>query len=494
MAMNPLPDTLYTPEQVRELDRRAIEDHGVAGLQLMERAGASAYRLLRRRFPEARRVLVLCGGGNNGGDGYIVARRAVQDGLAVTLCPVVPVERLRGSAAEAARQALERLQPADFAPARLEEADIVVDALLGTGLDRPVAGELAAVIDAVNASGRPVLAVDVPSGLSARTGQVLGCAVRAALTPTFIGLKQGLFTGDAPEVTGEVVFDDLQVPPAVYDGLEPAARLLSAAGLAGVLPPRARTAHKGHFGHVLVLGGDLGMGGAARLAAEAAARAGAGLVSVATRAEHVIALLAARPELMARAATTRDELAPLLERASVLACGPGLGTADWGREMLAAALGAGRPLVLDADALNLLAEGEAALPSAAVLTPHPGEAARLLGCGTAAVQEDRFGAARRLAERHRAVVVLKGAGTVVADATRMAVCGTGNPGMASGGMGDVLTGIVAGLLAQRLDPWTAATTGVLMHGVAADRAAAGGERGLLAGDLLAGLRGVANPA
>jgi len=492
--MSELPDALYTPEQVRELDRRAIEDHGIDGLQLMERAGASAYRLLRRRHPQARRILVLCGGGNNGGDGYVIARRAAQDGLAVTLCPLVPVARLRGSAAEAARQALERLETRPFTPASLDGAEVVVDALLGTGLDRPVTGELAEVIDAVNAAGRPVLAVDVPSGLSARTGQVLGRAVRAALTPTFIGLKQGLFTGDAPDVTGEVVFDDLQVPAVVHEGLEPAARRLSAAGLARVLTPRARTAHKGHFGHVLVLGGDLGMGGAARLAAEAAARTGAGLVSVATRAEHVGALLAGRPELMARAVSGPDDLAPLLERASVLACGPGLGTADWGRGLLAAALAAERPLVLDADALNLLAAGGPGLPPAAVLTPHPGEAARLLGCTTAAVKEDRFGAAGRLAERHGAVVVLKGAGTVVAHAGRVAVCGTGNPGMASGGMGDVLTGVIAGLLAQGLEPWTAATAGVLLHGIAADRAAAAGERGLLAGDLLAGLRGAANPA
>ncbi|PWG62875.1 NAD(P)H-hydrate dehydratase [Sediminicurvatus halobius] len=493
--MSELPDALYTPEQVRELDRRAIEDYGLPGEQLMERAGASAYRLLRRRFPDARRLLVLCGGGNNGGDGYVIARRAHQDGLEVTLCPLVPIERLKGSAAAAARGAGEQLEPTAFDAEHLAGADLVVDALLGTGLDRPVAGELGEVIAAVNAAGRPVLAVDVPSGLSARTGAVLGVAVRAALTPTFIGLKQGLFTGDAPAYTGEVVFDDLQVPPGVYDAPAPVARLLGDGWLRDRLPPRERTAHKGRFGHVLVVGGDHGMGGAARLAAEAAGRTGAGLVSVATRPAHVPAVLAARPELMVRGVEEGESLAPLLERATVLACGPGLGTGPWGRALLAEALAAGLPLVLDADALSLLSAGMALPDGPRVLTPHPGEAARLLDTDTTSIQQDRFAATQEIARRYRAAVVLKGAGTVVADVERCAVCAAGNPGMASGGMGDVLTGVVAALLAQGLTAFEAAAAGALVHATAADRAAAaGGERGLLAGDLFAALRTVVNPA
>lgn len=492
--MEQLPDALYTPDQVRELDRRAIEDHGIGREQLMERAGASAYRLLRRRFPQAQHLLVLCGGGNNGGDGYIIARRAAQDGLSVTLCPLVPSERLQGVAAIAARGALERLAPVAFDAALPGQADVVVDALLGTGLDRPVAGALAEVIAAVNAAGRPVVAVDVPSGLSARTGQVLGVAVRGALTPSFIGLKQGLFTGEAPAYTGEVAFDDLQVPAAVYAAPAPAARLLRPESLGEWLAPRPRTAHKGDFGHVLVVGGDHGMGGAARLAAEAAARTGAGLTSVATRPAHVAALIAGRPELMVRGVDDAAGLDPLVARAGVLAVGPGLGTGDWGRGLLQAALASGRPTILDADALNLLASGGVAPAGPAVLTPHPGEAARLLGTDTATVQADRFAAARELAGRYQAVVVLKGAGTVVDDGTCTAVCAAGNPGMASGGMGDVLTGIVAGLLAQGHGPWDAAAAGALLHATAADIAAAGGERGLLAGDVLAALRGAANPA
>ena len=490
--MNDIPHALYTPAQVRELDRRAIEDHGIPGGVLMARAGRSAWRHLCLRFPDIRRLLVLCGGGNNGGDGYVIARLAAEAGLAVDLCPLVDPQRLGGNAREAADAALALMAPVASPRAAIGEADAVVDAMLGTGIDRPVTGTMATVIDALNAQCAPVMSIDVPSGLNARTGRVMGTAVCAAITPTFIGLKQGLLTGDAADFVGELVFDDLQVPVAIHDGIEPSSMRLSAAALAGGLSARARTTHKGDCGHVRVVGGDHGMGGAVRMAGEAAARVGAGRVSIATRPAHVAAVLAARPELMVHGMDDAAALDAVLAGTDTLAIGPGLGQSAWGAGLFERALSHAGPMVVDADALNRLA-GSGMRREDWVLTPHPGEAARLLETTTRAIVDDRFAAADAIAERYGGVVVLKGTGTLIADGRRRVICTEGNPGMASAGMGDVLTGVIAGLRAQGLGAFDAACLGVQAHARSADRAACQGERGLLAGDLVDGLRAVVNP-
>ena len=488
----PLPDRLYTAAQIREMDRRAIEHHGIPGYALMQRAGQAAFDALRARWPDARRVGVLCGPGNNGGDGYVIARLARSAGLEAWVVEAGDPSRLRGDAATARTDWTEAGGCGVPAGEPWPEADVLVDALLGTGLDREVSGSMAGLIDGINTSGAPVLAVDIPSGLHADTGAVLGRAVCAQVTITFIGLKTGLFTGEGPGRCGELVFSALEVPAAIQSDLEPAALRLDVACIAR-LGARARTAHKGDFGHVLVVGGDRGMPGAVRLAGEAAARTGAGLVSLATHPDHAGLLPAGRPELMAHGVSDAADLAPLLSRATVLAVGPGLGRSDWGRRLMGRLLESGLPMAVDADALNLLA-AEPARRDNWVLTPHPGEAARLLGCDTAAVQSDRLTAARRIRETFGGVCVLKGPGTVVCDETGSAVCTGGNPGMASGGMGDVLTGIIAGLLAQGLETGEAARMGVCIHAEAADRAAReGGERGLLASDVIAHLRAVVNP-
>jgi len=483
---------LYTPAQVAELDRRAIENHGVPGGVLMARAGRAIWRLIRQRHSNAGRLLVLCGGGNNGGDGYVVARLAAESGLAVDLCAVSDPSALGGDARQAAVQALECVRPVEFSAARLGQADVVVDALLGTGLDRPVEGAMAEIIRAVNASDCPVVAVDIPSGLNGATGRVMGVAIQADLTPTFIGRKRGLYTGDAADYVGEVVFDDLQVPRAVYADTPVDTTRVGGDLLDQWLVPRSRVLHKGDCGHVLVVGGDHGTGGAVCIAGEAAARTGAGLVSIATRPAHVSAVLATRPELMAHGMEDPAALDRLAEKADVIAVGPGLGQQGWGEACLQRAQAAPCPLVVDADGLNLLARQPMSRQQW-VLTPHPGEAARLLDVAVEDIQNDRFAAVDALARRYGGVVVLKGPGTVVGDGRRRAVVIEGNPGMASGGMGDALTGIVAGLLAQGADCWTAARLGALVHARAADLAAVQGERGLLAGDLLAELRRVVNP-
>ena len=345
------------------------------------------------------------------------------------------------------------------------------------------------LIEQINACKQPVLALDVPSGISADTGEVLGIAVRATTTVTFIGHKRGLFTGAALEHCGELVLDMLGLPETLFKESKFDARLLDMRRMARWLPPRARDAHKGEFGHVLAIGGDAGMGGAIRLCGEAALRVGAGLVSIATRAENVVALNAGRPELMAHAAKDALMLHPLLNRAQVVALGPGLGQGEWSRVLWQSAIAAGRATVLDADGLNLLSRNVVHLPPHTVLTPHPGEAARLLECDTATITRDRFAAAREIAQEYDSVTVLKGAGTLIANPSgEVAICPWGNPGMATGGSGDVLTGIIAGLLAQGLNTWRAARLGVALHAQAGDAAAKDGEAGLIASDLFPHLR------
>ncbi len=485
-----LPRALYRSADVRDLDRAAIDRHGIAGAELMERAGAAAFGLLQRLWPAARRLLVICGTGNNGGDGWVVARLARAGGYTVDVALVGEPARIGGDAAtHAARARAAGIEPVELASLVSGGHDVIVDALLGIGLGRPVGGAWLAAIERMNGAGVPVLALDVPSGLDADTGAVLGAAVRAAATVTFIGVKRGLLTGAAADHRGLLWFADLDVPEPIYAAAPRAAELLVGTGLA----PRARTSHKGDHGHVLVVGGDHGYAGAARMAAEAALRCGAGLVSLATRGEHAATIAAARPEVMAHGVGPAGDLAPLLGRATVVAAGPGLGRSAWARALLARVLDCGLPLVLDADALGLLGAGDASR-GGLVLTPHPGEAARLLDCDTATVQRDRYAAARAIAGRYGAVCVLKGAGTIVDDGDGVpAVCAAGNPGMASGGMGDVLTGIIAALVAQGLAPLAAARAGVGLHAAAGDAAALlDGERGLLATDLLPQLRRLVN--
>ena len=481
---------LYTAEAVRRIDRTAIDDCGIAGFELMRRAADAVFATLRRRWPDARRIAVLAGRGNNGGDALLVGGLALQHGLDVDA--FAAADAPSGDAARARDSFLEAGgRIARFADADFVGADVIVDGVFGTGLARTVEGESAAVIRRANESGVPVLAVDIPSGLSSDTGAALGTAIRADATVSLVAWKRGLFTGDAADCVGARELAPLDVPAAAYADVTPDAMLLGGAG-ARTLPPRRGNVNKGHFGHVLAIGGDRGMGGAIRLAAEAALRCGAGLVSVATRGDNVVALIAGRPELMPRAVEGAMALEPMLGRATVVAIGPGLGREEWGRSLWRAALSTQRPLVVDADALNLLALEPRTLPNA-VLTPHPGEAARLLGCDTAAVQADRYAAVRALASRYESVVVLKGAGSLIGDPEgRVRVCPWGNAGMASGGMGDVLTGVVAALRAQRLSAWDAACFGTALHARAGDLAAGTAPRGLVASDLFAALRELAN--
>jgi len=487
------PTAIYSAAQVRALDAWEIEKRRVPGFTLMTRAAEGALKILRARWPQAKRVAVVCGAGNNGGDGYVLARLARLAGLEALVLAAAPPDRLGGDARRAMEEWLATGGSAHpFVADALSGSDVIVDGLLGIGLSGAPRAETVAVIRAINAAKRPVLALDIPSGVNADSGEVTE-AVRAEVTVSFVALKSGLFLGAGPEHAGVVLLDDLGVVAPQTPQFVPLMRRIDEGELSSGLPRRARASHKGTHGRLLVIGGGAGMPGALRLAGEAALRVGSGLVTVAGAPDNLVAVAATRPELIYLPVSASTSLDDAIRACDVLAIGPGLGTGDWARRVWSQVRSAAMPAVVDADALNLLAANPGKLPADWIITPHPGEAARLLGVDVRAVQADRPGSARELHSKFGAVAVLKGAGTLVACAAGLAICDRGNPGMATAGMGDVLTGVIAGLRAQCGDSAEAARLGVLVHALAGDSAAQGGQRGLIASDVIGELRGWVNP-
>ena len=479
------PSVLYSAAQVRALDAYAIAQ-GTDGYTLMRRAAEAALRAMRSRWPTAMRIAIVTGGGNNGGDGYVLARFAQAAGLSAAVLAAVAPEALRGDALRACedfRASGGRILA--YEAALLGATDVIVDALLGTGLHEPVRPDLAQAIHAINACDRPVFSLDLPSGLNADSGAVMGAAVSADCTISFVALKTGLFLGAGPDHVGRLIFDDLELSPPDELRFRPLLQRLGEGEIARALPPRGRAANKGDFGRVLIVGGGPGMPGAVRLAGESCLRVGAGLVTVATARDNLNAVVAGRPELIVHAVEEAAALEPLLGSADVVAVGPGLGQSTWAASMFEGVLGCGKPLLIDADALNLLAKSARPAPARSVLTPHPGEAGRLLGSNAAAIQSDRMAALHALQARHPgSVIVLKGAGTLIgAEGQIPGICERGNPAMAAPGMGDVLTGVIAGILAQCRDPWQAACAGVLAHALGGDELARDRSRGILALEL-----------
>ena len=486
---------LYTNREIRQIEKLHIAGDEEAAFALMCSAGQAAFETLRINWPDAKKIIICCGGGNNGGDGYVVAQLAHQHGIDVDVYSMCPLDALSGVAKTAAEHCLGAgVVFTEFHPDLAFAADVVVDALLGTGLKNEVSGAYVDCINNINASDVPVLSLDTPSGLCVDSGCILGCAVQAYLTVTFIALKQGLFTGKGPTNAGVVECHDLGIDKELFEQVEHSSDLMEWESSKRFLQKRRKDMHKGDCGHVLVIGGDYGMGGAVRLAAEAAMRAGAGLVTVATRPEHVSVVSGSRPEIMCHQVLGKDDLAKLIKDVNVVVIGPGLGKTEWAQELLGFVLEQNLPKVLDADALNLLSQNPIKDESW-VLTPHPGEASRLLDKGCQEIQNNRFESALAIQEKYGGSIVLKGAGTIVQSSNkRPQICQAGNPGMASGGMGDILSGVIAGLLAQGLTQTQAAETGVLVHSKSADQAAEkGGERGLLATDVINCIRELVNP-
>ena len=491
--MTEFPVHIHSVQQVRAMDRYAIDQLGIPGYTLMTRAGEAALDDLHKMWPDARRILVVCGFGNNAGDGYVLARLAEASGLEATVIALADPEKLAGDAARAWNDFKANGGTAlGWADELLNSADVIVDAIFGTGLARPLSADLVAQVNAINNAPCPVFALDVPSGLDADNGAVMGAVVRAQRTITFVGLKQGFYLGEGPNFIGTLTFAGLGIPAAATDAAGFVSTRLTSLDVHRALPRRRRTAHKGDAGRVLLVGSNKGMAGAIRMAGEACLRVGAGLVTVATRTDNVASVVTARPELMCRGVETAEELDGLIDWATVIGVGPGLGQDEWSRLVFSRVLRAEKPLVVDADALNLLAQAPTRRNDW-ILTPHPGEAARLLEITTADVQKDRIAAARALVQRFGGVVVLKGAGSIVLDVTEPpSICDKGNPGMATPGMGDVLTGVTAGIAAQTQSLFAAARAAVFAHASAGDMAAAGGERGLIATDLFPHLRACVN--
>jgi NAD(P)H-hydrate epimerase len=471
----------------------AAQSLGISLYELMLRAGQAAFDVARTAYPAARHWLILCGHGNNGGDGYVVARLAVAAGIRVTLLAQasnkpLPQEALSAREAWLAADGVIHSTATPWP----QDADLIIDGLLGTGLQNAPRENVASLIEQANHFPAPIIALDIPSGLNAQTGTTPGAVVHAHHTITFIALKPGLLTGKARDVVGQLHHHALGLEAWLSQQSTNIHRL-DASQLAQWFTPRRPTSHKGDHGRLVVIGGDHGTAGAIRMAGEAALRAGAGLVKVLTRVENIVPIITARPELMV------DELTPLsldesLEWADVVVIGPGLGQAAWGKQALRKIDNFRKPTLWDADALNLLAINPDKRHNR-VITPHPGEAARLLNCKVAEIENDRLLSAQRLVQRYGGVVVLKGAGTIVADERGVnSIIDAGNAGMASGGMGDVLSGIIGALLGQALSPYDAACAGCIAHGAAADELAARyGTRGMLATDLFSTLRRVVNP-
>ncbi|WP_342348441.1 NAD(P)H-hydrate dehydratase [uncultured Nitrospira sp.] len=502
---------VVTAEQMQTLDRRTIQEAKVPGITLMERAGAGAMAQLIEALgsPKGKKVVILCGKGNNGGDGLVVARLLAKKGAKLKVVLMAPLLELSPDAKIMYQRLSKVIKPSLFTVNPSEEslhsltqdADILVDALLGTGLSSLVRPPYSFAIEAMNASQAFTLAIDIPSGLDSNTGALLGVAVQADLTVTFGCPKIGLYLGSAIDKVGKIQVIDIGIPKEFVLDLDPKIHLLSQEMARPLIPLRNPSSHKGTFGHAGIVGGSQGKTGAPAMAGLGALRIGTGLVTVATpqsvspileskllevmtepmpeSSQHLMGM-EAYPSLLAFAATK-----------SALAFGPGMGISPETTEVLRHLLPQlEAPCVLDADALNGLAQHcqiFSSMKIPPILTPHPGEMARLLAASSPKqVNEDRIGVSRQFAMQHQVILVLKGARTIIAEPHgQVAICPTGNPGMASAGMGDVLTGIITGLLAQGLSGWDAARAGVYLHGLAGDLAATTiGEPGLIAGDVL----------
>jgi NAD(P)H-hydrate epimerase len=474
----------------------------------MQEAGEAAYDYLRQRWPNAGRLCVICGTGNNGGDGLILASLALRSGLAVQVFLAGVAEAMVGDAALARDQwlaianhhavrpwalTLEELDPSSY--------DVVVDGLFGTGLNRPLDQQTCELIETINSMGCPVLALDCPSGLHADTGRALPVAIRATATVTFIVPKRGLLTGHAGDHTGDIVLAALGADAADLSAVAADVVCPHLDELRQTLPSLPAAVHKYQRGKLVIVGGGPGMAGAAILAGEAALMAGAGLVCVASTDATCGAAVVRYPELLARPVASPEDLRDAIPKARALVLGPGLGTTPWAASLLDFALQSSLPLVLDADALTLLKDRVELLQDRSapvILTPHEGEAARLLDVSADEIGSDRFAAVTALSARYAATVVLKGHGTLVSSANLalpIVLCPLGNPGMAVGGMGDVLSGVLGALLAQGLTTDEAAVLGVFLHAAAGDRCAeAHGLRGLLPSEVAKEIRLILKPS
>jgi NAD(P)H-hydrate epimerase len=487
-------DRFYSMAQVREGELLAANAKGLELTHLMERAGQAVFAIGMAQYPSAEHWLICCGGGNNGGDGYVVASLAKSVGLFVTVWHLGDPALLQGDAQMAYRKWLQN--GGQVFEAQTEQVsdtvDVIIDALYGTGLRGTLRQESAEVIEKLNRHRAPIISVDIPSGLCGDTGTVLGHCIDADHTMSFIGLKQGLVTGQARDYVGILHFAGLGVEDVFDQQNLPSALAINSKQLNQKLPARKSNSHKGNYGKVLLVGGHKGMGGALILAAKAAAKCGAGMVATLCHKHNVPPMLIAIPEVMSSDWDDRPLIDSRLEWCSVVGLGPGLGRDSQAQSIYQVLSTTKKPKVVDADALHFLAR-EPAIDSLRVITPHSAEAAMLLGTTVKDIESHRYHAVQALQRKYGGVAVLKGPGTLVCDGDTTWVCLEGNPGMASAGMGDVLAGIIASLMAQGLSVSEAARFGVMIHSRAGDiEAKRAGQRGLLSSDVIEHLRNIVN--
>ncbi|EWH08713.1 carbohydrate kinase [Catenovulum agarivorans DS-2] len=495
------PTNLYTPEQIRSTEAKAAELNNLSLFQLMQQAGKAIFELVEGTFDASAHIGILLGKGNNAGDGLVVAKLAVEAGWQVSLVYMPNCQAFKGEAAQAQAElmaldqpSLSRLKQQNAVAADFSQFDLLVDCVLGTGFTGNLSAEWADIFQQANHSSRMIISADIPSGVNGLTGEADSNAIQAQHTVTFLALKTGLFTHDAADYCGLIHYASLGCQHQIEQLNKAYYQLSDWNQLKTFLPARRRNSHKGSFGHVVCIGGDKGMAGAIRLSAEAALRSGAGKVTVLTHPDNVLLVATGRPELMVRGINgITSEVRKLIEQTDVILIGPGLGKTGWANGLMQLVVESNKNTVVDADGLNWLASYRYKKQNW-ILTPHPTEAARMLNQSTNHIQHNRFAAATELHAHFGGAIVLKGCGSLIASEQGIKVSRYGNPGMASAGMGDLLAGICAAMLAQGYTTELAAELAVNIHAKAGDLAAKQGERGMIASDLLQYMREVINPS
>ena len=492
---------LYTASETRKIDNLAVKEKGVSGYSLMQMAAEFTLDVILREFSPVEELIIFCSKGKNSGDGFLLGSFAKEFGLEVTIVMSNTSNVIKG----VSRKAFEEMKDAkvkiistkSVEKLKVSNKTVIVDALIGTGLKGNLRKNIKESILALNKLGvkLPVLSLDIPSGVNPDTGDADDIAVYADITATFVAQKRGCFTSVGKKFSGEIIYSDLEIPKNLFSKITSTSYVVDYEDSISKVVYREQDAHKGHFGNVVIVGGDRGLGGAGLLSSRAAVYSGAGLTSLVTRPEHVSASLVSCPEVMVKGVDSGQDLEEYLVKPDVIAIGPGLGQSAWSEQMIQRVFWEAEKrdvsVIMDADALNLLTKLKLSsnLPKRLILTPHPGEAARLLNTSVAVIESNRFSAAAKIQKKFNATVVLKGSGTVICHKSggtqKWGICDSGNPGMATGGMGDVLTGIIAGLLAQGLTLKEAAEAGVDLHAKAADQASLEfGEAGLTSSDVI----------
>ncbi len=484
-----LPHFAYSAQQVKQNEALVAKQQGIEMYSLMHDAATAVFKCIYRHSADVRSVCIVAGGGNNAGDGYLTGKLALLAGLEVSLVAVKPAVNLSGDAALARDEFIAAGgEILDYDEQQmLPQCDVLVDALLGIGFSGALSEQYQKVIEKINLSNAVVYSVDLPSGLNATTGLVSSPTVLADHTVSFIALKQGLLTGNAKQVVGQLDFCGLQLADAFQQAVPSSVSYLPYEILQQSLPKRQTIGYKNSYGHVLIVAGNRGMAGAARLSAEACLRSGAGLVSVLTHSDNVSAVLQGRYELMVHGFTSHEQAQTLLNNVDVVVLGPGLGQDDWAQTLWQLCIKVNKPIVMDADGLNLLAQSKIRI-NQLVVTPHIGEAARLLGVNKNEIELTRFSTVQTIVSQYNAVCVLKGPGSLVSDVTRTNINRSGCVAMASAGMGDVLSGIIAAFIGQGMALYEATSLAVSLHGYAGECAAEHGARGMLASDLFPYIR------